>query len=183
MAIKVKYKNKIFESVKEFCNYVNEDPKHIHRLYHKYEIEFIPLFISDNGKKYYTYRQIALDFNISVARIKNYLTSGFSFDEILKLIRGTKGSGIYTEDFVGNRFCSIAELCRYWNISRTAYDHRFENGYSQTECIIGVRTLDKLIFLEQNKEKIPKPLYNELKETFTKQRKKVTHRNERSRSC
>ena len=61
--------------------------------------------------------------------IKDHLGKTYTGEVNLKHIQGSSGSSIKCQDHLGNKFNSIKEMCKAYNITSTIYGWRVSNGW------------------------------------------------------
>lgn len=98
------------------------------------------------GRKFETIKEMCKTNNVSESFYEEKMSSGWSLEEIftckerkekrkkLKASQRKSGRTVIT-DHTGNEFPSIIAMCRYWEISRTAFDNRISRGYTLEQAL------------------------------------------------
>ena len=147
------YKDKHYNSLKEFCeeNHITRE-----RMYNDYyrHFEFDNPPIEAHGKYFETYTELCLFFKISLSAFHYEKNKHQTLTEVVDYLLNKQGSrGIYSKDFLGNEFSSSSALCLFWVIKPSLFCKRLDRGYTIEEAITGRIKAKKKAFYQKNKDK------------------------------
>ena len=92
------------------------------------------IVIDFQGNRFKSKAQMCMHYNISVCQYNSLIKKGYTQEEIL---RGTKKIKELSPhiDHKGNKFNTLKEMCAYWNIGVTTYQHRRNRGWSMEKSL------------------------------------------------
>lgn len=98
------------------------------------------IIIDHLGNEFKTVKEMCKHWKISTSAYYDRKLKGLSLEQCLSTKHISCSANIVI-DHLGNEFKSITEMCKYWNVSYSAYSGRIESNYTQEEAL----TKDRII--------------------------------------
>ncbi len=86
------------------------------------------------GRIYPTFKDMCQAWDKSVVTIRYRLDKGLDIKTALTMST-SKANGTPSKDHLGNEFCSIKEMCKFWRIKDSTFFSRVDQGMSIEEAL------------------------------------------------
>lgn len=141
------HKGKVFESAVEMCKYWNIPYNiYVNRIrlgWSKKKALATPIsrnFVEDNrtdhlGNIFKSKKEMCKYWDISIIAYEKRIKKGMGKEEALTSKKKTYSEEQDRTDHLGNVFNSIAQMCKYWNITNHIYTKRINDGWTKEQAL------------------------------------------------